>query len=887
MTWLDRFKATFRPLLRRGSAEREIAEEFEFHLEQERNKYIAGGMNPEVAARTARLNFGGESRFREEVRDEWSGIVNGLGQDVLHGLRRLCRRPVFALVSLLTLGLGIGANTAVFSLVRSMLFDPLPYLKPDDLVIFWQPSADQAKDTWFSAREVLEYRKATVSFEQIAAYTDFNANLAEGEPERVRGAYVTANMFETLGVSALHGRTLMGHVEAQRHDDVVVLGYGLWQRQFGAARDVVGRRIRVNGQPHTVVGIMTPGFRLPLDFREEHPTELWVPLEIEHSPDMPWGDRSYYIIARLAAGLNSARATTDLKRTLSEWERLGHVNNSDGRLDRAAVPLNELLLRKVRPALWILFAAVGFLLLIACANVAHLFLARSDARRSEIATQAALGASRFRIIRGLLAESGLLAVLAAAFGAVLAYAGVKAALVLAPVNVIRMKGVSLDSGVLGFAILLAFAATIGAALAPALHLSRSDIAGALVTGRGGGASVRRGARRVLIIVETALSLVLVLGAVLLSRSLTELRRLDLGFQTGGVLTLRIDLPRAEYSKPAQAAGFYRELIDRIRQLPRVQSAGAARILPLTGMIGNWSITIENRTTHGEHTQADWQIVTPGYFETLGIRLVQGRTIAKSDNEQAPLVALINETMAARYWPGEPVIGRRFHLGTADQPWIEVVGITRDVRHNGVVEDARTEMYLPHAQWVRAKGGGQQQFGMTLVIRAAGDPMSLLPAVQEQVRRIDSALPVSEVRSLEEVAASALAQPRFTAALLVVFAGLALALAATGLYGVTSFITARRTHEIGIRIALGARPKAVTGLMLRDTLAWTVTGVAAGLLGSLWIARLLSGQLYGVNSLDLYTFAAAPAILLATASVAAYVPACRAARVNPVTALRDE
>jgi predicted permease len=488
----------------------------------------------------------------------------------------------------------------------------------------------------------------------------------------------------------------------------------------------------------------------------------------------------------------------------------------------------------------------------------------------------------------MLVESGLLAALGAALGIAFAYAGVQAALAFIPVNVVRMKGVALDTRVLGFAILLAVVTTLGAGLAPALQLARVDVAGALVSARADVVSMRRGVRRLLIVTEAALSLVLVLGAVLLARSLAELRRIDLGFVPRDVLTLCIDLPRAEYSEPEQVVRFYRELVDRVKQLPPVQSAGAARILPLTATIGNWSITIENRAPRdAEHIYADWQIVTPGYLETMRIEIVKGRLIQASDSENAPLVAVINETMARRYWPGEEVIGKRFHLGTMNQPWVEIVGLTRDVRHNAVVEDARAEMCLPHAQWVRAKNGGSPQYGMTLVIRTAGEELALVPLVRDQVRKMDAGLPISEVRTLEDVAAAALAQPRFTMASLGVFAGLALALAATGLYGVTAFMTARRRHEIGIRVALGARPKAVTGLIVRDGLAWAAGGVAIGLAGSPWITRLLAGQLYGVKPLDPLTYAIAPAILLAVAAFASYLPAWRAARASPVAALRNE
>jgi putative ABC transport system permease protein len=833
----------------------------------------------------ARFVFSGSSRFRQALDDVRAAMFTGLGQDIRLAARRLAGRPGYSAAALVALGLGIGASTATFGLVRSLLIRPLPYASPERLVVVWKPSADQTSDTWISAREVLEYRAASRSFEYLAAYDDYQANLAAGEPERVRAAFVTANLFATLGVPALVGRTFTPDEDAPGRNPVVVLGHGLWQRQYGGAADIVGREIRVNGQLSTVVGVMPPGFQLPLDYREEQATELWTPAALDPSRALAWGDRSYFIVARLRRGSSAAQATDDLERVLQDWQRQGYVDNADHRLDRAAVPIDHLLLRTVRPALWLLSGAVGFLLLVACANVAHLMLARSDARRHEIATQAALGASRLRIVRQLLVETGLLATLGAAVGVLVARGGIAAALYLAPPSIVRMRGVSLDAGVVAFAVLMAFATTLAAGLAPAFQLSREVAGGELTSGRGLPLPMRRGLRRLLIATETGLSLVLLLGAVLLARSLAELQRIDLGFEPRG-LSFRIDLPRADYATGDRVIGFYRDLLDRVRQLPNVRSAGAARILPLTRTIGNWTITIEGARA-GQDTSADWQIVTPGYMESLGVRLAGGRFIATGDDDRGPLVAVVNETMAARCWPGESPIGKRFHLGTLNQPWVEIVGVTRDVRHNAIVEDPRAEMYIPHAQWGRARGDGSPQLGMTVVVRTAGDPLAVLPHVRGEVRRLDAALPVSSVRSIEEVAASALAQPRFLAASLSAFAGLALVLAAIGLYGVTGFITARRTREIGVRIALGARPRQIVGLILRDSLGWAAGGAAAGLMASVWLARWLAGQLYGVRPLDPVTYVAAPALLLFVSALAAFAPAYRASRLPPTSALRQE
>lgn len=890
MSWLDGLRAALRPVWRRYESEREIEEELAFHVERETEKNLAAGMSPREARRAARASFGGGIRHREAIREAWPAFsVDGLRDDVRYGIRRLAKRPGFTAAAVLTLALGIGATTAVFSLVKSLLLESLPYPEADELAVIWVPGE---AETWLSLREALAYERDTRSFAALAAYTDFPANLtgeAEAEPERVPAAALTAGALDLLGVPPLHGRGFVPQENDPGRDDVVVLSHGLWQRRFGGDPAVVGRSIRVNGDPRTVRGVMPPGFRLPLDYRLERPTELFVPAAIDRTAELPWGDRSHYVFGRLASGSGFGAATDDLARAWRTWAAGGFVDEDDGGLARRAIPLRDLLVGDVRPALFLLSGAVAFMLLIACANVAHLLLARSDARRSEVAMQAALGASRPRLVRQFLVEGGLLAALGAGLGTGLAIVGVRTAVALTPVTVIRMRGVELDPAVLGFAVAVAVVATLLAGLAPALQLSRADLTAAMRLGPVGGLGPRRRAlRRALVIGETALSLVLVLGAALLARSFIELRRVDLGFDPSNTLAFQVVLPSADFPETGQVVGFYRELVDRLERLPGAESAAAARIVPLSAEIGDWSITIEGRpAAPGENPNGDWQIVTPRYFETLRLERVAGRFLHEGDDEDAPLVAVVNRTMAERYWPGGRAVGARFHLGTADQPWVEIVGVTRDVRHNAVVEEPRAEMYLSHAQWARARGDGSPRRSMALLVRATGDPRALAPAAREQVRALAPSLPVAGMRTVDEIAAAALAEPRFTAVLLGVFAALALALAGIGLYGVTAYTTARRTNELGIRLALGARRRRLAGLVLREALAMAGTGSALGLLGALWLTRFLAGQLYGVGRLDPATFLAVPLVLLGVAALAAYLPARRAALVSPTIALRAE
>jgi predicted permease len=890
MSFLNGWYERAKHVLRRSELEREMEEELAFHVEQEQARQEGAGATPENARRAALLTFGSGERFREEMRDTWTGsLLVGALQDVRLGVRRLVQRPGFTLVVLCTLALGVGANAAMFSLVRGVLLTPFPYGEPDRLVLVWRASGSQTDETWLSARELVEYRAATRSFAELAAHTNFNANLTdELEPERVRASAVTANLFGTLRTPALRGRTFAPEEDVAGADDVVVIGYDLWQRRFGGAA-LIGELVRVNGRPRRVVGIMPAGFQLPLDYRDERPTELWIPAAIDAADDLQWGNRSYYIVGRLAEGVTPAQATADLERVHGTWVDANYVTNTDGGLDRAAFPLDALLLRGVGPALLILFGAVGLILLIACANVMHLLLARSDTRRREVATQAALGASRGRIARQLLIESGLLAGAGAMLGLFLGWIAVRAASAIVPVSIIRARDIALDMPVLGFTVLLALVTTVLAGLAPALQLARVNVAQVMTASRGDVAPLRRRIRRSLVVLETALSLVLVIGAALLARSFTEMRRIDLGFDPANVLTLRVELPSAQYSDAARVTQFYTTLLDRIEELPGVESAAAVRVLPLTQAIGDWSITLESRPyTPEENPNGDWQVATPAYLETMRVPLLAGRYPTTADGPDAPPVVVINEAMARRYWPGESALSKRFHLGTLDQPWLEIIGIIPNVRHNAVIEDAREEMVLVHSQFARATGArSTTPRGMSIVVRTAGAPLTLLPAVRESIRQLDPTLPVADVRTLEDVAANALAQPRFTALLLIVFAALALLLAAIGLYGVISFIAARRTNELGIRLALGARPAGLVRLVMAEGVALAGTGIVVGLLVAALLTRLLEAQLFGVAPLDAMTFLAAPVLLLLVAAIAAYLPARRAAAVNPMVALMSD
>jgi putative ABC transport system permease protein len=757
-------------------------------------------------------------------------------------------------------------------------------------VMIWG-SRDKGETTWIAGPEILSYAAEASAFEHVAAYYGSAANLTGGqEPERVITALVTPNLFQALGVRAQIGRTFIANDSAAAIADQVVLGHGLWQRRFGGQPDIIGRSIQVNGRSRIVIGVMPESFKLPLDFSNERPSELWAPTDLRSPQWQSWGDHSLIGFARLRPDVSVARATSEMNSVEERWVRDGHWTRRMGESlsGRNAIPMKELVLGDVRYALWVLLGSAGVILLIACANVANLLLARSDERHREIAVRTALGASRTRIVQQLLTESVLLSLIGGALGVALAFGGLRALLTLHPAGIPRVDQIGLDVVVLGFTLLLTIVTGVVFGLAPALELSRPDLNRSLKEG-GRTGTVGRASQRFrdsLAVAQMGLSVVLLIGAMLLIRSFGQLRHIDLGFSRDNALTLRTSLPLSSYPNDTVVIGFYRTLLQRIREQPGVRSAGATRLLPLTGTIGDWSITLEGRVrVPGENPNGDWQVVTPGYLETMGMKRVDGRFFTEADNEGSPLVAVINETMAKRYWPSEDAIGKRFHLGTNEQPWITIVGIVGQVRHNAVTETPRAEMYVPHAQWLAA--GASAPRGMTFVIKTTGDPLAALDYTRRTIRSLDPNLPIADVRTLDSITDDSLSQARFTTVLLALFATLALTLATIGIYGVISLLVTRRRQEIGIRIALGARPGSILSMVMRRGVTLAAIGVVLGLVAALGLTRVLTSLLYGVTPFDAMTFALVPALLAAVALIACLIPAGRAATVDPVVALREE
>jgi putative ABC transport system permease protein len=816
-------------------------------------------------------------------------FIDTLWQDARRGARALGRTPGFAAAAILTLALGIGAVSAIFTVINAVLLRPLPYAEPERRVLIWSRWTSFDK-TWLSAAEVMDYRTRCRTLDGVAAWGTGQANLTgDGEPLRVGVGQVTANAFDVLGAAPLIGRTFTPDEDRPGHDAVVVLSYGLWQRRYGGDASILGRTIQLDGGGRTVLGVMPPGFRLPTDFGEDaaEPTELWAPLAIDPKTIAEErGNHGLYAAARLKPGETPARASAELGAVTAALTREG-LYPPAMQFSAFAVGLEDEIFGVVRPAVLLLGVAVAFLLLIACANVASLLLARAEGRQREMALRCALGAGEWRLVRQLLTESAVLALVSGALGLFLGVAGLRLLLAIDPTVVPRVDAIVLDWRVIAFTALVTIATTIFFSLVPALRAFRLNLGDSLKEGShqqtvGAG---RQRLRNVLVVAEVALAVVLVVGAVLMVRSLWALQRVDLGFNPDAVLTMRLRLPETSYEKPEQVVSFYQQMLSRIRTLPGVTHAGAVRSLPLANAIGDWGLDVEGFAEQpGQGAKGDWQIVSDGAAETLGERLVAGRFLAATDTLDSPLVGVINETMARTYWQGRSALGGRFKIGNPSRPWVTVVGIVGDVKHNGVEAIVKEKFYVPHTQWHRSVGSPIRN--MTLVVKTAGDPMRLAAPAREAVRAIDPTLPVANIRSMNDVVGTSIATPRFTGWLLALFAGLALVLSAIGIYGVLAYLVSQRRHEIGIRVALGASTADVMRLVLSRGVALTLAGVAVGLLAAAFLTRFMQSQLRDVGPTDPSTFIGVPILLGLVALVASVLPARRATRVDPVTTLKD-
>ncbi|HQZ38965.1 MAG TPA: ABC transporter permease [Vicinamibacterales bacterium] len=810
-------------------------------------------------------------------------------RDLRVGLRGLVRSPGFAAVAVVTLALGIGATSAIFSVVRAVLLAPLPYADPGRRVVLWNQWVGFDK-TWLADQEVVDYRTELRTLTDVAAWDVDQQNLTGGgDPVRVGVGLVTANAFDVLGSAPILGRTFSPDEDVPNGPPVVVMGYQLWHGRFGADRAIVGRTVTLDDVPYEVVGVMAQGFRLPTDFTEHaaEPTELWRPMGLDMAR-LERGSHGLYAVGVLAPGQTAVSATDEL-RALTRRKTEEGLYPEAMHFSAFAVPVDQEIRGGVRPALWILSGAVLFLLLIACSNVANLLLVRGESRVREMALRTAIGAEPGRLFRQLLAESLLLGAGGALVGLAVAAAGLGALAAVDPDSLPPLAPVTLDWTVVAFAVTLALATSLVFGLAPAMHVRNLNLVDGLREGNQQ-ATIGRARQRLrssLVISAVALAVVLVVGAGLMARSLTELGRVDLGFRPSHVLTLRLAVPAARYDTPERVVDFYRDLLSRVRAMPGVQSAGVVRALPLATTIGDWGLDIEGYEERpGANAKGDWQIASDGAFEAMGMRLVRGRAFDATDTSASPLVAVINETMARTYWRDGRAVGGRIRLDRMDSPWVQVVGIVADERHNGVTGLIKEKFYIPHAQWHLATHGNLIRNAF-VVVRTVGDPLNLAGPVRREVHAIDGTVPVANVRSMDEVVGTALATPRLTGFLLGAFAIVALVLAAVGLYGLLAYVVSRRTHEIGIRLALGADRWQVVRLILGQGLVLTAAGLAIGIAAAMGLTRLMGGMLYEVTPADPWTYGGVVLVLLVVSVVASGLPVLGASRVNPLVVMKIE
>jgi putative ABC transport system permease protein len=818
------------------------------------------------------------SRSVTAVREfrRWRWWMHALVQDLRYAARTLVGQPGPSLIAVVTLALGIGANTAIFSAVNALLLRPLPYKDPERLVMVWEKRATEGVfNNVVAPADYIDWAHMNTVFESTAAVWSVTVDLTgSGEPVRLFAGLVSPPFFDVFGISPAVGRSFRPEESTPGQERVAIISHVLWQNRFGSDRNIVGRKILLNGVPHEVVGVLPATFEYP-----DSTIEIWTPLALAAGSEPPSrGNHFLSVYARLNPGVTIEQARTDMDRVAAQLSQ--QYPDFNRRHGAWIIPLREELTGPVQGRLLLLLGAVGFVLLIACVNVANLLLARAAARRREFAIRGALGAGRARLIGQALTESLVLALVGGIAGLLVAKWGVDLLRSIAPANalVVGLAHLGLNVRVLLFSLALSIVTGALFGLAPALQFAGQDLNDALKEGGRSPMGVRRGLRMTLVVSEIALASLLLVGAGLTLRSFQTVMRAEAGFTTNGVLTALVTLPGSRYRTDEKLLSTFEQIEERFRSIPGVRRVGAAAALPLTGQGGRRGIIVEGyEPAPDAPTRAHPRPITPGYFSALSIQLIAGRNFTSADRGGSPPVTIINETMARRYWPNTSPLGKRvLFVGTKD--WREVVGIVRDVRHWGLDQPVNPEMYLPLRQYPWS--------GVTFVIATDQDPGSLASAVREQLRGVDPDLPLSNVRTMEDVAARSVATRRVGMQLLGVFGALALILAAAGIYGVMAHLVTLRTGEIGVRMTMGARPGDVMRLVLKEALVQAVIGLTIGLAAALVLMRSFRSWLYEVSPADPITLASVALVLLATALLACLVPARRAMRVDPVTALRQ-
>ncbi|HJQ25163.1 MAG TPA: ABC transporter permease [Blastocatellia bacterium] len=813
-------------------------------------------------------------------------------QDLRYGLRMLVKNPGFTAVAVITLALGIGANTAIFSVVNGLLLQPLPYPNPERLTIIWthSPGANVDQD-WPSPGQYSAIVSQNSAFEELAIAHGGNYILTgQGNPERVGVIETSSNMFSLLGTKPALGRLFLPEEDSGGDPTTIILSYGFWQQHFGGDPKVIGQTLTLNSHNYTVVGVLPSDFSLGFEVMPTvgsvQQAELLLPLPMNADDFNNQGDENYNILARLKPGATIAQAQSELDAVAQGLEKQFPNRYPASRRFRYSVrPLLQQVVGDIRPVLLVLLGAVGCVLLIACANVANLLLARAATREKELAIRAALGAGRWRVVRQLLTESVALAGLGGALGLLAAVWSLDGLRWLNPGNIPRLQNIRIDGRVLAFTFAVVVLTGILFGLAPALRASKVNLSETLK--EGGRSLIASGSHRLrslLVVAEIALSLILLIGAGLLIRSFMRVQQVEPGFAAQNVLTLRLTVSGTAYAEASRRMMFYQQLWERLRRLPGVEAVGGASTVPLSGGIGWGGITIEGydpAAAGQDFIQSDFRIASVGYFETMQIPLIGGRFFGEQDKKDSPPVVIVDENMARTYWPGADAVGKRLKMGGANSkaPWMTVVGVVGNVKQYALDTNSRVALYVPHEQ--------AQSSYMYVALRTTGDPRSLTAAITDEARAIDANVPIFDVKTMRERLSESLARRRFAMVALGLFALVAVLLAGVGIYGVMAYTVTQRTREIGIRMALGAPTRGVLRLIVGQGMALAGVGVALGLTGAFAATRLMASLLFGVGATDLLTFIAIPLVLTGVALAACFVPARRAIRVDPMVALRYE
>ncbi|HVB87121.1 MAG TPA: ABC transporter permease [Candidatus Dormibacteraeota bacterium] len=876
-----------RMLFHREKFHRDLDEEMRLHIELRERELREAGLSPDAAHTAARKTFGNALALREASQDSWGWAwLEHLAQDLRFAFRILRKSPGFTAVAILTLALGIGANTAIFSVVYGVLLQPLPYKDASRLVVL-NETTPKVGTVSVSYPNFLDWRAQSHDFSQMAAVHDVGFNLAGvTQPENISGEAVSPNFLSMIGVRPFLGRDFDASEEKPGTAPVVLLSYELWQSHMGGDRNAIGRTITLDGRSFTIVGVLPPKFR-SLDKTDVMlPIGVWATNNSEEANER--GERGDMIaIGRLAPNITFAQAHTEMEGIAARLAKEYPASNDQ--FGVALQTVRNAFVGDARPAILVLFGAVMFVLLIACANVANLFLVRGAARAKEIALRMAFGASRSRIIRQMLTESFVLAFLGGALGLTLAIGGIRGITHLIPMDMLSGASVNLNGAVLFFAAGIIVLAAFIFGLAPAMHSTRPDVQSELKEGgRTASASAAQNKLRgALAIAEISLALILLVGAGLMMKSLYKLLSVDPGFQPDHVLTMEMELRAQQYSKDPAILNFWQQLLDRVRALPGVGNAAVGTVIPLTDAHSRTDVTIEGMALPkpGNYPHPDYHEVSPGFIGTLGIPLLRGRTFTDADKQGAPLVGMVNAKLAKQYWPNEDPIGKRFMFGhpdpTSKSPpkWITVVGVVGDTKLYGLANPSRLEVYVSSLQYPDS--------GMRLVVKSRVDPASLISAIRAAVATIDKDQPIFAISTMNQLVSDSVATRRITLVLLGLFSALALVLAAIGIYGVISYSVAQRTHEIGIRMALGAQHTDVLRMVLKQGAKIAIAGVAIGVAASLGLMQLMSSLLFGVSAGDPLTFTGVAILLVLVALLACYIPARRALRVDPMVALRYE